>query len=315
MYLPIQIKILISKTIILFQLEELIYMHPTGSSLQLPSATCMDSPCKGPPCYKPLPTSNGILPPAQSGAERHTLVNDIEHGIGQLCLQKVPTRSALESKSPCQYAQFEYFGDRKSDRKEIEKLRCKIAKDSENITIRFATLVLGIYRLLSRKQVPVEEIRIAVRYLGCYRNPPERNAAMFGSSSDITQAKDLAQLIECLHNYSSWFNYRLLKYVAVEFGGDEGRSLIDDYEDDLRIYFENLIIYMCPDFSLTKGIPPGFEQLVIKVDWDYRSCSIQAVTQFQANLSELMGLEPHVFQLKTVEEGCVCPHVHSRALG
>ena len=236
-----------------------------------------------------------------------TATNGIEERCRGMCLQESTSSSTLDSKAPLQLAQFEYLEGTKREKQELQDLRCKVATDSVNITVRFARFVLAVYRLLDRKQVPVCEVRLALCFLSCHKStvPGGENVPMFGSSSDINQAKDLVTLIECLRKYSSWFNYYLPKFIAEEFGREEGKVLVADYEEDLTRYFENVIAYLCPEFCLIRGIPPGFEQLDVKVDWDYKSCRAQDVVLFQAKLSELLRLEPHVFQLKSIEEGCV----------
>lgn len=265
----------------------------------------------GQSCYQdsPIASSNrdersrseSVLLP-QNG----TAVNGLEVQYRGMCLQEtVP--STLDSRAPLELAKFDYLEGSRREKREIQNLRCKVARDSENITVRFAKFVLAVYRLLESKQVKVCEVRLALYFLGCYKTvaPGKENVPIFGSLSDINQAEDLAKLIECLRNYSSWFNYHLLKFIAEEFGSEEGKALVADYEDDLAKYFENVIAYLCPEFSLVKGIPPGFQQLDIKVDWDFKSCRAQDIVLFQAKLSELLELEPHVFQLKSIEEGCV----------
>ena len=48
-------------------------------------------------------------------------------------------------------------------------------------------------------------------------------------------------------------------------------------------------------------MPPAYDQLVVKVDWDHES----KTAIFQAELSSLLNLEPEVFILKSIEEGCI----------
>ena len=252
--------------------------------------------------YHQLPQQSGI------GNGHHHLSaweEDMGNGFHQLGIRDDIPR--LESNAPLELGRFDQIEGSRKNKREIEKLRYNVIRDSENITMRFATLVLAIYRLLFRNHIPLEEVRLALLFLGCHRNKPAgQNVSMFSNTtSDIAQAPDLAALIQGLHNYSSWFNYRLLKYVATHFGGEEGKTLIAEYEEDLRGYFENLIAYQCPQFSLTKGIPQGCEQLDVKVEWDYRTCSAQDVAHFQATLSDVLDLEPYVFQLRSIEEGCV----------
>ena len=144
-----------------------------------------------------------------------------------------------------------------------------------------------------------------LQFLGCHPASSQKNTTLFSGSDEISTSKDLKSLIECLRKYSSWYNYRLMKVVADQFAGEDGKKLISDYEDDLRAHYVKLIAYQCPEFSLEKGMPPGYTRLIVKVDWDYRSTTLQEIATFQANLADILELEPYVFQLRRVDEGCV----------
>ena len=79
--------------------------------------------------------------------------------------------SKLNARAPLKLGELEYIQGK--DQREIKALRCKVVRDSQNITMKFASLVLGVYRLLVRLQVPIEEIRMVLRYFGCFKNVHE----------------------------------------------------------------------------------------------------------------------------------------------
>ena len=56
---------------------------------------------------------------------------------------------------------------------------------------------------------------------------------------------------------------------------------------------------------MATGLPPGYDQLIIKVDWDHLSRTAQDIAIFQSELSSLLNLKPEVFILKSVEKGCI----------
>ena len=189
----------------------------------------------------------------------------------------------------------------------IAALRCKVVKATSDIKMKFARLVLDVYRLLTKKKVPVEEIRMTLLYLGCFKDMKSANeqCSIIFPSHELSQATTVQSLIECLHHYSSWYNYGLIKFIATEFGGEDGVLIIDEYMKNLSFYCEKIIAYQCPEFSLADGIPPGYDDLVVKVDWDHLSRNAQDIAMFQAELSNLLNLKPEVFVLKSVEEGCL----------
>lgn len=188
-------------------------------------------------------------------------------------------------------------------------LRSKVVKANNDIKMKFAKLVLDVYRILSKLQVAVEEIRLGLLYLGCFRDKTggehEQCYSVLSPTSELSHVDTVQSLIAYLHQYSSWYNYGLIKFVATEFGKEEGALVIDEYVESLTLYCEKIVACQCPEFSLADGLPPGYDQLVVKVDWDYLSRTAQDIAIFQAELSTLLNLEPEVFILKGVKEGCV----------
>ena len=192
------------------------------------------------------------------------------------------------------------------DEQQVSSLKYRIIKDNEAITNRFALMVLGVYRLLKQKQVPVDEVQIMLTYLGCTKeNSTKEDARLFPMTEEFTSTKDILGLIQCLRKYSSWYNYRLVKVVAEEFADEEGKQLIASYEDDLRRHYVNLVAYQCPDFTFGENLPPGYTRLTIKVDWNHQSTLVHEIDNFQTSLADILELEPYVFLLQSVEEGCV----------
>ena len=189
--------------------------------------------------------------------------------------------------------------------KNLAALRSKVVKANNDIRLKFAKLVLDVYRILSKLKVAVDEIRLSLLYLGCFRDKSGAGCPLLDPASDLSRVDTVQSLIACLHQYSSWYNYGLIKFVATEFGGEEGATVIVDYLKSLTSYCERIVACQCPEFSLADGVPPGYDQLVVKVDWDHLTRTAQDIAIFQAELSTLLNLEPEVFILKGVEEGCV----------
>lgn len=179
-------------------------------------------------------------------------------------------------------------------------LRSKVVKANNDIKMKFTKFVLDVYRLLMKKRVAVEEVRLGLLFLGCFKKSSK--STVISPASELSHAESIQSLIECLHEYSSWYNYHLIKFVATEFGKEEGTKIVDEYLSNLSSYCEKIIACQCPEFSLSDGLPPGYDHLVVKVDWDHTA---QDIAIFQAELSSLLHLEPEVFILKGVEEGCV----------
>lgn len=186
----------------------------------------------------------------------------------------------------------------KEESKNIEDLRCKIIDDSQEIKALFARLVLNIYRLLQEKQVPVKDINVGLTFLGGHEHDGI-------SSADLPQSTDLAGLFKHLGAYSSWFNYFTIQFLAVTFGGEEGKALMDSYEEELRSKVLCRCAYQCPEFALTRELPKHYKELTVKTEDDYMLYTVQDLSLLRNTMARLTKLKPSMFILKSVEEGCV----------
>lgn len=204
--------------------------------------------------------------------------------------------NAYDSESHAVDKEVECF---REERKNIEDLRCKIIEDSQEITATFATLALNTYRLLQEKQVPVKDISVALAFLG----GSEEHIGI--SSRDSSQSSDVAELFRHLHKYSSWFNYHTIKFLAVTFGGDQGKVLIDSYEEQMKSKMLHRFAHQCPEFALTRKLPDHCKELIVKIEQDYMFYTVQDLSLLRSTMARLLELKPSTFILKSVEEGCV----------
>ena len=180
-----------------------------------------------------------------------------------------------------------------------EKLLVKLVTESRQICQDFTTFVLRVATLLQSKSTSIDEVQLALE-------------SQLGSSkldehlrSKIDNASSIPILLRTAMPFSSWYNYDLVGFLAKQFGGEKGRALVCGYESQLRSHLLRRVIE-CPPMSSLDCVPNGFENIFIKIDWDYRQCTIQDIAIFKGKLCTFLGHEdPSVFILKSVEEGCV----------
>ena len=209
-----------------------------------------------------------------------------------------PLRSAGASNEPIQLLKYEQL---KEPDKKMERLRVKLAEESQEMLDCFTRFVINVSKLLTSKSVNMDKIQLSLH-------------CRLGSckvSDDIVKKIDAANSIPALLRmampFSSWYNYNLIALLAEEHGEEEGKKLAADYEKKLNIYLQRLV-YQCPSFS---ALPSGkfssdFDELSVKVDWVYENCTLQDISLFKGKLCKAFGCkDPCCFILKSVEEGCV----------
>lgn len=180
-----------------------------------------------------------------------------------------------------------------------EKLRVQLAVESRHMLEQFTTFCIHVGDMLQKKGVTTDRVRTLLQYRLGSKNIGET------SMKQVTEARTIHSLLCAAEPFVSWFNYDLISFLAKELGGEEGSALIADYESRFQKYLQRLI-FESPPFSSIKSIPSGFEELAVKLDWNFEEVTIQDITIFKAKLCELLGQsDPSIFILKSVEEGCV----------
>ena len=180
-----------------------------------------------------------------------------------------------------------------------EKLRVQFALESKRILEHFASFCIHVGDTLQERGVTTDRVRALLQYRLGSKNIGEESMRYF------SEAKSIHNLLCAAEPFASWFNYDVIAFLAKQLGGDEGLAVVADYESKFKQYLERLV-FESPPFSSIKSIPSGFEELEVKLDWNFERVTIQDVTIFKAKLCEFLDRsDSSIFILKSVEEGCV----------
>ena len=113
----------------------------------------------------------------------------------------------------------------------------------------------------------------------------------------IDFAKSIRAPLRAAVPFSSWYNYDLIGYLAKQFREEEGLALVCNYERQLKSHLLKRVIE-CPLLSSLHKVLNGFESISVKVDWEYRKCTIRNITIFKEKLCKLLNQQdPSVFIL------------------
>ena len=197
-----------------------------------------------------------------------------------------PIERLYDARSPLMLGELEMVND--EDWRKIEELKYQIVTESQAIIRKYGRLVFEVCNLLKRLNVSSEDICLQLVHMGY-------------PIGEISQG-NLTALMTSLHSYSSWFNYEIIAVIAEDFGGNAGRQLITEYEENFKSFL-NKVTYCCPQYM--SNVPQGFEGFLVKVDANFKSFTLQDVTLYKARIVKLTEVPPQCLLLRSVEEGCV----------
>ena len=167
------------------------------------------------------------------------------------------------------------------DVRRAEKLCVTLVTESRRIKEDYSTFVYKTSELLLSKNIPVDKVQLALYSRLGIQSVDE------SLLSKVDEAKTIPSVIRAAMPFSSWYNYDLISHLVKLLVGAEGEVLVKNYEEKLANYFTRLV-HDSPAFSSLDKFPDEFEELVVKLDWDFPKCTIQDITIFKEKLCKLL---------------------------
>ena len=182
------------------------------------------------------------------------------------------------------------------NRKKAESLKYRIVVESENIIRKYGEFVMKVLHILLSNNTDYRLVQMQTLHMS-----PISNSSIL--MPGVKDSNDLIGIFTAFHQYTSWFNYELIKIVAENFGGAVGKAAVVEYEALLK-QFTNRFIFECPLF-MSSTIPPNYDGFTMKIDENYFTSPAQKLTLIKARILKLTNIEPHRLILRSVEEGCI----------
>ena len=194
---------------------------------------------------------------------------------------------------------------------ELRLFKWKLVKASRKIVRKFASLERNTISMLKKKAVPLGEVKNYVLSLGVMHNVSvyKDKPLLLQERDRIEGVKDFEYLFLILKGYYSWFSFSIIEDLRKEFlfhedeenGNDER---LDEYKHEFLEYCRRRI-FECPKGMFSNPHSKGFAPLSLKVEEDFNVYSLKCIKEFQASVSEILGLSKHTLQLDDAVDGCV----------
>ena len=149
--------------------------------------------------------------------------------------------------------------------------------------------MMQLQELLKERNVQVVDIKL---YLTCLQGTDK------ALTPDMRRAKNIPSFMQSFSRTYSWWNTRVSSSIACFFGGDAGIKLVEGYEGKLKGHFSRRITLKLP-------VVGRANEIVVKINHDYRSYSKENIEEFRHTISRLLKIEPWQFIFVNVEQGCV----------
>ena len=171
--------------------------------------------------------------------------------------------------------------------------------NSNDITSAYATFGVQVARVLE-KETSTDYVRMWLGLKFSLRDPA--GCDMYNNLALYDDSLSLSQLLIKLNQYTSWFDYDHLASLARELGGQKGRKLVEEYEEKLSDHLRKNISQMP---NAHEDAPEGFEEVEMKLDWDWEDTTGEDIVRFRETVSRLLHRPSSSILFKEAREGCV----------
>ena len=171
------------------------------------------------------------------------------------------------------------------------------------ISSSYHQYVEAIKQKLIEKEIGLDRIKLALRFMPCYQDSDHKQA-VFSQSSPLLQAENSEEIFQSLTPYSSWFNHGFITQLAARLLEGSGTSLTEDFLASI-LEMESSPLSILPRLSTTSQCPAEFEKLLVKVERIPEAFTLNSVLDTSKNVSQLLGLRPYIVLLSSISAGPV----------
>ena len=173
-----------------------------------------------------------------------------------------------------------------SHSQELVRTRCKVNQQDKEVRREYAKFATDLQRLFERKGVSVDDAIYSFAY---YQDESYL-------TSDMREARNIGAFLLALKGTQSWYNFDTTAYLAEDLGDDEGKKLVETYEEKLKVHLTK----QSKPFNKTRS-----RQFVVKVNDKREHFTDEKIIEFRNTIIRVMKIKRKELILKSIGDGCV----------
>ena len=190
--------------------------------------------------------------------------------------------------------------------KERQDRMSELESESEEMDSKFNQLSIEICQSLIDRKISKDRLVMCVTGLNTvkkvYRGPDQ--CLLRKQRRKLQKSKTIEDVWLTISDYFSFFNYELVKVIALNLGTDDDKKKVKSYEESFQIYAKRRI-YECPsEFGSKLTAEEDSTDLIVKLDQTYDECEMSQLKTFVKKISNILELEDGVMRLCRVYPGC-----------
>ena len=173
-----------------------------------------------------------------------------------------------------------------SHSRELVRTRCIVNQLDKEVRREYAKFATNLQRLFERKGVSVDDAIYSFAY---YLDKSDL-------TSDMREARNIGEFLLALKGTQSWYNFDTTAHLAEDLGDDEGKKLVETYEEKLKVHLKK----RNKAFNKTRS-----QQFVVKVNDKREHFTDEKIIEFRNTIVKVMKIKRKELILKSIRDGCV----------
>jgi hypothetical protein len=179
----------------------------------------------------------------------------------------------------------------KISEEEKERLKQRLYCESVEIMKKFQKLFSATIKSLKERRTPIKELLNHIRCLGAVE-PVYQDSKLGQLRCELPKAETIDDVMSIVGEYSSFFNFRMLKNIINHLGGEEDKKNLATYLQEFAEYAKRKV-YECP-CEVGQLNEAGRSNMFITLDKSYDNCTVSCLKNFERELANILNVSSDV---------------------
>ena len=185
-------------------------------------------------------------------------------------------------------------------REEKERLKQRLYSESVDMMYKFQELFSATIKSLKERKITIKEL---LNHIGCLVaiEPVYEDSKLGQLRCELPKAETIDDVMSIVREYSSFFNYRMLKNIINHLGAEEDRKNLANYLQEFTEYAKRKA-YECP-CEVGHLSEAGRSNMIVTLDKSYDKCTISSLKNFERELAKILNVSLDVVILCRIAPG------------
>ena len=185
---------------------------------------------------------------------------------------------------------------------EKERLKQRLYSESMDMKHKFQELFSATITSLKERKVTVKELLDYIGYVVAIE-PVYEDSKLGQLQHELSKAQTIDDVMSIVREYSSFFNYEMLKNIIDHFGGEEDRKILATYLQEFAEYAKRRV-YECPcEVGLISEA--GRSNMFVVLDETYNSYiyTVNSLKNLERELAKILNVPTEMVVLCRITPG------------